>query len=52
MAYIKDYHIPFMTNIDQANSTSTNGLSGFKTWECYMIVKYGKPNQWRSRGRI
>ena len=20
-----------------------NGLSGFKTWECYMLIKYGKP---------
>lgn len=46
MAYVKDYHIPFMTDIDQASSSSTNGLAGFKTWECYMIVKYGKPNQW------
>lgn len=21
----------------------SNGLEGFKTWECYMLVKYGKP---------
>lgn len=46
MAYVKDYHIPFMTGVSQASSKSTNGLAGFKTWECYMIVKYGKPNQW------
>lgn len=46
MAYVKDYHIPYMTGISQASNKSTNGLTGFKTWECYMIVKYGKPNQW------
>ena len=21
-----------------------NGLTGFKQWECYMLIKYGKPN--------
>ena len=22
-----------------------NGITGFKEWECYMLVKYGKPNE-------
>ena len=21
----------------------SNGISGFKQWECYMLLKYGKP---------
>ena len=24
------------------SAPGSNGLSGFKAWECYMIVKYGK----------
>lgn len=24
-----------------------NGLEGFKQWECYMLVKYGKPGVFR-----
>ena len=24
---------------------------GFKTWECYMLLKYGKPNEWGLGGQ-
>lgn len=34
-----------------ANEVGSNGLAGFKSWECYMILKYGKPNQWGVGGR-
>lgn len=27
-----------------------NGITGFKEWECYMLVKYGKPNEFGSGG--
>lgn len=29
------------TNVMQYTIPGNNGLTGFKTWECYMIVKYG-----------
>lgn len=28
----------------QLDSSSYNGLSGFKRWECYMVLKYGRTN--------
>ena len=42
-------------NVTQTNSLDTynagvNGLTGFKTWECYMLVKYGKPGSFGSGG--
>lgn len=30
-------------NIAPYYIAGNNGLTGFKTWECYMIIKYGKP---------
>lgn len=27
-------------------SPGTNGLTGFKAWECYMLLKYGNPNSY------
>lgn len=48
MAYITNYTIPFYgTN----SVKGTNYLSGFKSWECYMLIKYGKPNVWGVGGK-
>lgn len=32
------------SNTDNDYSVGFNGLTGFKKWECYMIVKYGRNN--------
>lgn len=48
MAYQQVYnHIPYSS---YGYQTNTNNLTGFKTWECYMIVKYGKPGNWNVAG--
>ena len=31
-------------------AAGTNGLSGFKTWECYMLLKYGNQNSFGISG--
>lgn len=49
MAFINSgyNHIPFSKS---GYTSGSNGLSGFKTFECYMIVKYGKPGDWNVGG--
>lgn len=37
-----NYNIYASTGV---SSPGYNGLTGFKTWECYMLVKYGNSNQ-------
>ena len=47
MAYVTGYQ-------NYANSTSNrkygNSMNTFKNWECYMLLKYGKPNNFNVSG--
>lgn len=38
------YESYFNTNQGNTLEPGTNGLSGFNTWECYMLVKFGRNN--------
>lgn len=37
-----DYNATYNNYITNGPQPGSNGLSGFKTWECYMLLKYGK----------
>lgn len=41
----------YSTYITNGYRPGTNGIPGFKTWECYMLLKYGKPNEWGLGGQ-
>ncbi len=43
------YNTYFNTN-KQESTPGTNGISGFKTWECYMLLKYGRPDTFNISG--
>lgn len=38
----ENYHTYFDGNRGNTLEPGTNGLTGFQTWECYMLVKYGR----------
>lgn len=39
-----NYDKYFIGNQGNLAEPGTNGLTGFKTWECYMLIKYGRNN--------
>lgn len=34
----------YASYLQEGPNPGFNGLTGFKKWECYMLIKYGKPN--------
>ena len=47
MAYEDRYNKAVQTINSGYVEAGNNGLEGFKSWECYMLVKYGKPRFFR-----
>lgn len=47
----KDYAALNSSSMNYLNySAGNNGLTGFQTWECYMLLKYGKQGQFGVAG--
>lgn len=41
----------YFAQYDNNYTPGANGLSGFKTWECYMLIKYGNAGNFGAAGK-